>query len=94
MKGKALIIVLSVLGIPACYDFPVPLDPEPRLKPDTRLLGAWACLPAEPAVPPDLRLKASEFDLLMTLRFEVNNQKYRIRMVAIGKPDEDCERRN
>lgn len=87
--ARVLLLALAALGLPACYDFPVPLDPEPMLKPDSRLLGVWACLPAEPTVPPDLRLPASELDLLMTVKFQENDRRYRIRMVALGKPDEE-----
>jgi hypothetical protein len=86
---RSLAVALGVLALPACYDFPVPLDPEPKLKPDARLLGAWLCLPPEPTVPPDLRVKPGEDDRLIALKFETINLKYRIRIVGLDKPDEE-----
>ncbi len=87
--GRVLVIALGCLALPACYDFPVPLDPEPKLKLDARLVGAWLCLPSEPTVPPDLRVKPGEDDRLIVLKFDATNLKYRIRIVGLDKPDEE-----
>ena len=87
--ARVLVVALALLSLPACYDFPVPLDPEPKLKPDARLLGAWLCLPPEPTVPPDLRVKPGEDDRLIALRFDAANLRYRIRVVGLDKPDEE-----
>lgn len=87
--ARTLVVALGCLPLPACFDFPVPLDPDPKLKLDSRLLGAWACLPAEPTVPPDLRVKAREDDRPIALRFDGANLKYRVRVVGLDKPDEE-----
>ena len=87
--GRVLVVALGCLALPACYDFPVPLDPEPKLKLDARLLDAWLCLPAEPAVPPDLRVRPAEDDRVIALKFEGANLKYKIKMVGMDKPDEE-----
>lgn len=88
--GRGLVLVMAILGLPACYEFPVPLDPEPRLKPDARLVGAWLCVPSEPTIPPDLRVRAREGELVMALKFEARNLRYGIRLVGMDKPDEEA----
>jgi hypothetical protein len=44
MKMVRVVLLLSCLSLPACYEFDFPLDPTPQVKLDTRLLGAWRCL--------------------------------------------------
>ncbi len=87
--GRAVIVALGVLVLPACYDFPVPLDPEPKLKLDSRLLGAWLCVPPDPTLPPDLRVKPETDHWLVALDFEGAYLKYRIRMVGLDKADDE-----
>jgi hypothetical protein len=87
--GRALVLAVGCLALPACYEFPAPLDAEPKLELDVRLLGAWLCLPPEPTVPADLRVKASGDDRLLVLKFDAANLKYRVRMVGLDKPDEE-----
>jgi len=84
-----LVVALGCLALPACFDFPVPLDSEPKLKPDSRLLGAWLCMPPEPTVPPDLRVKPGEDDRLIALKFDAANLTYRIRIVGLDRADEE-----
>lgn len=88
--ARVLIIAVGCLALPACYDFPVPLDPEPKLKLDERLVGAWLCVPSEPTIPPSLRVRAREGDLVMALQFEARNLRYGIRLVGMDKPDEEA----
>jgi hypothetical protein len=88
--ASGLVVVMVLLALPACYEFPVPLDPEPRLKPDARLVGAWRCVPSEPTIPPDLRVRTREGDLVMALKFEARNLRYGIRLVGMDKPDEEA----
>ena len=43
MKRRVLMVALSLM-LPACYEFDFPLDAEPTLANDARLLGRWRCL--------------------------------------------------
>ncbi len=47
-KKFGVALGLACLFLPACYDFDFPLDPKPQVPVDTRLVGTWQCLGAEP----------------------------------------------
>ncbi len=46
-KLRIILLVCGCLWLPACYDFDFPLDPEPRVPVDGRLVGVWRCLSVE-----------------------------------------------
>jgi len=46
MKRRLLLIVLG-LTLPACYEFDFPLDAEPKVANDPKLMGKWKCLPIQ-----------------------------------------------
>lgn len=91
-RGWALggfLAVLNLLTLPGCIDdFPVPLDPEPKLKLDQGLIGAWGCFPAQPEIPSDLKAKSSEDDLFPVLKFEESGLWYHIRTLGFDKDKE------
>jgi hypothetical protein len=39
-------VFVATSGLVACYDSESPIDPEPQLEVEQRLLGAWRCLPS------------------------------------------------
>ncbi len=87
--ARALVVVMAFLGLPACYDFPVALDPEPVEKLDSQLLGPWRCLPTEARLKADLTPISDSDTHPVTLAFERTGLWYRIRTVGLDdKPDE------
>ena len=81
------VAALSLLPLSACFDFPVPLDAEPGMNLNPRLIGSWACLPSEPEIASDL--KPTEDARVLTMQFEAVGSWYRIRIVGLDKQDED-----
>jgi len=79
---RALFLALGFLGLPACYDFPAPLDPEPVVKLDPQLLGPWSCVPTEARLKPDLRPGSDS--RLVILAFEAAGLWYRIRTLGLA----------
>jgi hypothetical protein len=46
-KLRIVLLACACLCLPACYDFDFPLDTEPRVPVDGRLVGVWRCLAME-----------------------------------------------
>src|SRR5262245_55654171 len=44
---RRLLLVVACVVLPACYDFPFPLDEKATVANDPRLNGKWRCLPAK-----------------------------------------------
>lgn len=87
--GQALVVALGVLGLPACYDFPAPLDPEPVEKLDSQLLGAWSCLPAEARLKADLRPDSDTRPVALV--FERSGLWYRIRTLGLDEKSDEVQ---
>jgi hypothetical protein len=69
----------SALVLSACFDFDAPIDREPQVPVDSRLMGTWRCLPSEPK--PDA--KAANFVVS-----PVSDRVYSISFVEEGEdPD-------
>ena len=73
-------LACSVLFLPACFDFTAPIDLEPQVALDGRLLGTWRCLPSEP--------KADA----MPVNFVVVPARDRVYSIAFVEDGEEPER--
>lgn len=87
--ARVLFLALAALGLPACYDFPVPLDPEPAEKLDSQLLGPWSCLPAEVRVKADLKPESDARPV--TLVFERTGLWYRIQTLGLDDKSDEVQ---
>ncbi len=89
--ARGLAVVMALLGLPACYDFPVPLDPEPVVKLDSQLLGPWRCLPTEARLKADLKPISDSDARPVTLAFESTGLWYRIRTVGLDDNSDEVQ---
>lgn len=89
--GRILALALGCMALPACYDFPVPLDPEPVVKLDSQLLGPWRCLPTETRLKTDLKPISDSDARPVTLAFERTGLWYRIRTVGLDDKSEEVQ---
>ena len=87
--ARVTFIAMGCLALPACYDFPAPLDPKPVEKLDSQLLGPWRCLPTETRLQADLKPISDSDAHPVTLAFERTGLWYRIQTVGFAdKADE------
>lgn len=89
--GRVLVIAIGCLALPACYDFPVALDPEPVVKLDSQLLGPWRCLSTEARLKADLKPISDSDARPVTLAFEGTGLWYRIRTVGLDDNSDEVE---
>lgn len=82
---KRVALGAALLPLSGCYDFPVALDPEPTMEVDSRLLGVWACLPAEPDLQKDGTFEGDARPGVLT--FEHAGRWYRVKVVGMDERD-------
>lgn len=86
---RALLALVGMLPLIACKDtFPVPLDPEPKVKLDPRLVGVWACVSSEPRSSKDTKPRNSKTEPFSVVEFQTADLQYLIRTVGLDRGGE------